>query len=78
MCAIKEVRLVSDDHPSKEFLKQSFLVSAIIRVQSSQYIDTCPWSRASLKNSPSSRIGHPREKQSDDLQWKSTGTICKS
>lgn len=29
---------------------------------------TCPLSRVDLKKSPSSRIGQPREKQSDDLK----------
>jgi len=34
-------------------------------------VDTCPKSVVDLKNSPSLRMGHPREKQSDDLQQKS-------
>lgn len=33
-------------------------------------VDTCAKSLVDLKNSPSSRMGHPREKQSDDLQTK--------
>jgi len=36
----------------------------------SLHVDTCAKSVVDLKNSPSLRMGHPREKQSDDLQQK--------